>query len=276
MFTKRKILILSILTILLILISSFAYAEISEYQSNISKEEETKVAIANKVNSVLTALNCSPTLNFSNVKLNTTNDKYRNVEYYTVNSNKYQICIDSSTNSLSRIKINNYDFNRTAKSTKDEAQSFISTLYNNLGLPAEYELMYLEPFSKDTLWEADFQKSYDGTYNMYEAVKVIFDPAAEEVVALTVFNEEFDNERQIETEIEDPDRSAGNELFSSSLEDGESVDITFIKPSVLKENNLKDDTIRKAYVVKKVTGNRVTKTYFDFYNNVYLGGDILR
>ena len=275
MLSKKKCLIATIVITLLILLSGLTYAELNDYYANMSEEEITKEEVAKEVNLVLGTLNDTETVSASNVNLKTYDDKFRGIEFYNIKTNKYILYINSSSNKISKIKNKTYDTKRTATATNDEAKSFILNIYDKLNLPSEYELMYLEPFSTKTLWEADFQKNYDGIYNKYEAVKVIFDPAAKEIIGLTVFNNRYDEELQVSTEFDNPDRMHENELFSTNLDDGENQGITFIKPSLLSENNLKTDTIMKAKVVKKTTGKRVTLNYFDYYTNIYLGGDLL-
>ena len=68
------------------------------------------------------------------------------------------------------------------------AKDYILDKYKKLNLPSDYELNYLEKFDY-LIWQANFEKNYNGIYNKYESVKVFFIPDTDEIVSLTVFNE---------------------------------------------------------------------------------------
>ena len=154
-------------------------------------------------------------------------------------------------------------------------------MYAKLELPSEYELVYLEPFS-DTLWEADFQKNYDGVYNMYEAVKVIFNPSVEEILALTVFDESYTQSNIATASVLSEENMIDNAIDTLSLDENniEEIETTFIKPSSLLNSDSSDNNIRKAKVIKHTyIENEIEITalrYIDFYTGEFLGGDLLQ
>lgn len=290
MSKKIKFLLSLTLILILIFIGSFAYATLNDYYIAQTQEETIKSAVATEVNSVLSALGEPTTKSLkstSNISLDAKKDVYRDINYYSVSTQDYKINLDTSTNKVVNIFKLDCDLTTQTASTKEEAKNFITEKYSELKLPTEYELMYLEPFMT-TLWEADFQKNYDGVYSMYEAVKVIFNPATEEILALTVFDEDYAentvaktsmiSESTSETNVADSILNNAISALSIDEESIENIETTFIKPSTLSNSDTNDTSIHKAKVIRYSTIENnieiVRLSYIDFYTGEFLGGDM--
>lgn len=281
MSKKVKILLVAILIAILILISSFAYATITEYVATETQAEATSAAVVSEVNSVLTALgetNLVSTTAKSKIDLSTKSDPYRNINYYTVSTQNYRINVDSASNKAVNILNLTADLNPSTTATKEQANTYITEIYKALELPEEYELVYLEPFP-GKLWEADFQKNYDGVYNKYEAVKVIFNAVSKDIIALTVFDENYSDVAKANmAECNTNDSIKALSINEDNIKD---ISVTFIKPSSLIDSDSNDSSIHKAKVIKQSIPQKndidlVTLTYIDYYTGEFLGGAILQ
>ena len=280
MSKKIKALLTTLLIIFLIFISSFVYATISEYSAAQTQAEIKSSAVISEVNSVLTALgetNLVSTTAKSKINLNAKTDIMRDINYYTVSTQDYQINVDSTTNKVVNIYNLTSNLSSVPATTKDVAREYITKTYSDLNLPSDYDLVYLEPIA-EKFWEADFQKNYGGTYNMYEAVKIIFSPANEEIIALTVFDESYSEVATLSAECNAEECISTLSIDEDYIED---ISVSFIKPSTLVNTGSTDSSIHKAKVIKQVIPqeedvNLVTLTYIDFYTGEYLGGDTLQ
>lgn len=280
MSKKIKVLLTTLLIIFLIFISSFVYATISEYSAAQTQAEIKSSAVISEVNSVLTALgetNLVSTNKKSKINLDTKTDAMRDINYYTVSTQDYKINVDSTTNKVVNIYNLTSNLSSVPATTKDVAREYITKTYSDLNLPSDYDLVYLEPIA-EKFWEADFQKNYGGTYNMYEAVKIIFSPANEEIIALTVFDESYSEVATLSAECNTEECISTLSIDEDYIED---ITVSFIKPSSLVNTGSTDSSIHKAKVIKQVIPqeedvNLVTLTYIDFYTGEYLGGDTLQ
>ena len=183
-------------------------------------------------------------------------------QIYTDN---YIVSLDSSSKELVGLYQRYAKYNLNTTEDKNIAENFINSKYSEMNLPSDYKLVYLEKFD-DYVWEADYQKEYNGVYNMYEAVKVFFNPENKEIVALTIFNEKYtDTSSEAISE-----ESAINSASTVSDEKIVNSELTLIKSNNYydKENN--DKSIHKAWVL---TTEKENKIYVDSASGEIIGGD---
>ena len=181
-------------------------------------------------------------------------------KFYMVETPSTLLKVDSSTHSVTSFSLKqvNCDFKKTAN--KNKAKEFILGKYEELELPKEYDLVYLEEFD-DYCWEADFQKKYDDVYNMYEAVKVFFVPETGEIISLNNFREEYK-----ETKKDTIKESKAIEKAKTVLD--EKAKITDTTLTIIKGD--KDKALHKAYIVKTADGKYV---FVDAFSGDIIGGD---
>ena len=113
----------------------------------------------------------------------------------------------------------------------------------------------------DEIWQANFEKNYNGIYNKYESVKVYFIPENDEIVALTVFNEAPTNSSVTISE-EDAILTAANSLDVSSSE--------IVSATLSMEKSESDESIHPSWVVQASNNSIV---FVDANNNAVIGGD---
>ena len=279
---KKKTKLLALVSIATVVslsaISSITYAALKERQ-------EISENINSKVNSILNSLAASGS-NISTLSLteennnetythSTKTDKTDNSTFYHVDTDNYMIRLEKDTLDTKAIygKATNYSINTTC--TKDTARDVANSLYTSLELPTDYELVYLEQFD-DCLWEANYQKSYNGTYNQYESVKMIFSPENSEIAALTVFNDSCDNFSVQTTVSQESAQSIALETNKISSENIENVSLGFARVNnFVDENKSTSDTSgHQVWIVKeKISNNAETTIYVDVNSGEVLGGE---
>ena len=263
MKNTKKIILLS--AILLVLTAAIVYA-----QSSVSSEVKAEVKavsaeMLDKSSDILSILNTETSISDSKVKY----DKLRNENVYEIENSKYSINLDSSNNLIGIYSKGINPLKVKSGSNKDFAREVIMNKYNELNLPTEYELVYLEKLD-DEIWEADFQKNYNGIYNKYEAVKTFFIPENDEIVTLTVFNEGNDAS-DVQVTKDDAIMTATNSLNINSSE------IVSASLSMEKANNFYDETNTDSSIhtswVLQTSDNSIV--YVDATENNIIGGDCI-
>lgn len=261
---KKHQKILLILTILLILLSGIiVYA-----QTQISSTENVEVvtnAMLNSSSEILNTLNSNSSISKTDVIY----DELRQENIYKISNEKYTINLDESNNLIGIYSTSINEITARTASTKDSVQSMIINKYNDLNLPSEYELVYLEKFD-DQIWQANFEKNYNGVYNKYESVKVFFIPENDEIVALTVFNEGSDSS----TVTVSQEQAISTATTSLNID---SSDIVSASLSMEKANNYYDESstdtsVHTSWVLQTADNNFV---YVDASDNTIIGGDCI-
>lgn len=259
-YQKITILLVAILA----LVASIVYAA-SENSATLEKEAEelTKTAVSAKVQTILEPITKNQAV--KNVEEYT--DKLTEEKMYRVFTQDYIVSLNSSSKELVGIYGKEPKYNINTTTDKSIAQNFITGKYSQMNLPSEYKLVYLEKFD-DYVWEADFQKEYNGVYNMYEAVKVFFNPENQEIVALTVFDEPYTANEEAKLDSETATETATNSLNieKETIKDSE---LTLIKANNYYGNN-NDKSIHKAWVL---TTNEEDKIFVDAATGKIIGGD---
>ena len=110
------------------------------------------------------------------------------------------------------------------------------------------------------IWQANFEKYYNGIYNKYESVKVYFIPDSDEIVALGAFREA---PTSIDTSIS----------LDSAKQTASSKNSSEIVTSSLSMEKVDDGSIRPVWVVTYSDNNIV---YVDAKSNQVVGGDTIK
>jgi len=250
---KRNIKIVLISATLMLFLAAIVYA------SNVTTQESTpttKVSQASitKSSELLTLLDSEPT----NLQTRVKYDELQSKSLYEIENAKYYIDIDTN-NKLVGIHAKSISTTKeTSNSTYEEAQKFITTKYEELNLPEEYELNYLEKFD-DLIWQANFEKNYNGIYNKYESVKVFFIPDSKEIISLGAFYEApqtTENKINETSAIEAASKNNNSEVVSAEL-------------SMEKAS---DNTIHSTWVIT-YSDNEII--YVDAASNQIIGGDTI-
>lgn len=248
-----KVLLITFVVILL-LTSAIVYAQTAN-----TATEEIKVVsseMINKSSEILNDLNSQDTISDTKVVY----DELQEKNIYTVSNSKYTINLDESNNLVGIYTKGTSPIRTRSLCDKEAAKEMIVAKYEELGLPSEYELSYLEKYD-DEIWQANFEKNYNGIYNKYESVKVYFIPENDEIVALTVFNEAPTNSSVTISE-EDAILTAANSLDVSSSE--------IVSATLSMEKSESDESIHPSWVVQASNNSIV---FVDANNNAVIGGD---
>ena len=134
-------------------------------------------------------------------------------------------------------------------------------------MPKEYELNYVEKYD-DLIWQANFEKNYDGIYNKYESVKVFFIPDTDEIVALTVFNEPAKSS-EISVSEEEATLTAAEKL-DLSTDEIVSAELTMEKSNTFYDESNSNSSIHSTWVI---TASDNSIIYIDAETNEVIGGD---
>lgn len=259
-YQKITILLVAILA----LVASIVYAA-SENSATLEKEAEelTTTAINAQVETILAPI--ADNNSVKNVEKYT--NELTNKEMYRVSTEDYMVSLDSSSKELVGIYEKEPKYNLNTTTDKAIAQKYITSKYSELKLPSEYKLVYLEKFD-DYVWEADFQKEYNGVYNMYESVKVFFNPENQEIVALTLFDEPYtaNEEAKLDSETATETATSSLNIEKENIKDSE---LTLIKANNYYGDN-NDKSIHKAWVL---TTNEEDKIFVDAATGKIIGGD---
>lgn len=206
-------------------------------------------------------------------------NNYNTESYLYTDNQNYEIQLD--TEDLSVVRILSLDINYNISNedtTKEEALEYVTKVYNSLNLDSSYNLVYLEKFD-DTLWEANYQKEYDGIYNPYESVKIIFSPIEQKIASLKVFKLEYDNQQESIISEENA-KSIFSDKFSSldAISDEQvTAELVLTRPNNLLDDNreygskaLFNNEIKKAW---KVTNSDGITAFVDVETGNVIGGD---
>lgn len=163
---------------------TFVYATNNTSTESADKELTISQTALNKSYQIFDTLDSENTI----INSKTAYEQLENKNYYFIENNDYTIKLETD-NSLKGIYSKEISTTETTSNlTKDIAEKYICAKYEELNLPSQYELNYLEKYD-DIIWQANFEKNYDGIYNKYESVKIFFIPDTDEIITLTVFNE---------------------------------------------------------------------------------------
>ncbi|MCI8965334.1 MAG: hypothetical protein HFJ43_03150 [Clostridia bacterium] len=255
-------------TIILSAISLFSVACIVNASFEVSNEQAEK-----SINSLVTFKSTEfiENLNNSEEKINSISkesDSTTNSTFYKVDTDNYTLRLDEDNKDVIGIYSKTISDDVISSSSKNEAKDFITAKYAELNLPSEYDLVYLEKFD-DVLWEADFQKEYNGVYNKYEAVKVFFTPETKEIAALSVFDTPYSDEKEVNITSEEAKNKANDNLeLDSKIVDSE---LTIVQGNEYF-NEETDTDLHKAWVLSTEKNEFV---FVDASTGDIIGGDCI-
>lgn len=263
MKNTKKIILLS--AILLLLTAAIVYAQSTNASVQKTDKKTVSTEMINKSSEILSKLDSNTQVSSSKVKF----DKFKNEDIYEIENSKYSIDLDSSNNLLGIYSKGTSPLKVKSTFDKNQAREVIVNKYTELNLPSEYDLVYLEKID-DEIWEADFQKNYNGIYNKYEAVKTFFIPENNEIVSLTVFNEGHDDSSATVSK-NDAIMTAANSLNIDSSEIV-SAELSMEKANDFYDETNSDTSIHTSWVLQS-TDNSIV--FVDAAENTVIGGDCI-
>lgn len=259
---KKKIEILIILAVLLASITAtIVYASVSS--SEVETIKTVSTASISKSSEIFEKLDT----NSNNVNSKVVYDELTKENLYEFENTKYFVNMNTK-NELVGIYSKNVTATQTTSNVNNQtAKEYVLNKYTELNLPTEYELTYLEKFD-DLIWQANFEKNYNGIYNKYESVKMFFIPDSDEIVALTVFNEGASSST-VTVSKEDAEMTAAQNLGidSSNIK---SANLSMEKANKFYDNSNSDTTVHSTWVIQSADD---TIVYVDAENNTVIGGD---
>ena len=259
---KKKIEILIILAVLLASITAtIVYASVSS--SEVETIKTVSTASMSKSSEIFEKLDT----NSNNVNSKVVYDELTKENLYEFENTKYFVNMNTK-NELVGIYSKNVTATQTTSNVNNQtAKEYVLNKYTELNLPTEYELTYLEKFD-DLIWQANFEKNYNGIYNKYESVKMFFIPDSDEIVALTVFNEGASSST-VTVSKEDAEMTAAQNLGidSSNIK---SATLSMEKANKFYDNSNSDTTVHSTWVIQSADD---TIVYVDAENNTVIGGD---
>lgn len=259
---KKKIEILIILAVLLASITAtIVYASVSS--SEVETIKTVSTASMSKSSEIFEKLDT----NSNNVNSKVVYDELTKENLYEFENTKYFVNMNTK-NELVGIYSKNVTATQTTSNVNNQtAKEYVLNKYTELNLPTEYELTYLEKFD-DLIWQANFEKNYNGIYNKYESVKMFFIPDSDEIVALTVFNEGASSST-VTVSKEDAEMTAAQNLGidSSNIK---SANLSMEKANKFYDNSNSDTTVHSTWVIQSADD---TIVYVDAENNTVIGGD---
>ena len=256
-----------LITLLLCFIALFSVVNIVNANLEIT-EEQTQQAISSLVSFNSSEFLSAVDSNDEILSITQETDEINNTNFYKVETEDYLLTLDLDTKEVTGLYEKEASANFTRSATDSDAESFITSKYEELNLPEDYDLVYLEKFD-DYTWEANFQKKYGDVYNMYESVKVFFIPEKEEIVALTVFDEPYTNETNTSISSEEAKETATEELnLNSNIV---SEELTIIKGNDYFESS-SDNDLHKAWILTTEDDEYI---YVDASNGAIIGGDCI-
>lgn len=172
--------------------------------------------------------------------------------YWVAKTDKYSIEINAVNGEFVSFSNDGFDDTKIkAEVGKEEAEQALSNIREFLNIPDEYKTAKLErhTITEDTcLWQADLCKEYNGVYNWYQDVRIIFVPEVEKIRMLRFFNYPFDN----------------NEVVLSK-EDA-------LKVVMLENNYNTDEDLTVEFAIEQLDYN-YTETQNDVINNPMIPAD---
>lgn len=259
---------------------------VDTYSISTRASQQDVIQKGNEILDILNANSLARTANPSNdeytVEKIIKDNNYNTQSYLYTNNKNYEIQLDTTDLSLTGINSLDINYNLSSENIdKEYVQEYINSIYTNLNLDSSYKLVYLEKFD-GALWEADYQKEYDGIYNPYEAVKIIFSPIEKKIASLKVFKMKYTANQQNNT-TKEMAISTFNTKFANTKANSISelkTEIVFIRPNNLVDSNRDDgskalfnNNIKKAW---KVTNNEGLSLYIDIESGEVIGGEQLR
>lgn len=264
---KNKKILLITSGLLALTTASIVYATVSTTpaQEQAAVTQKVSATSISKSSEILSELNASS----DNLKTAVTYDEIKGKNLYSIESANYLINMDTNNNLVGIYSKKITSTQEVSSMDTTSARNYILNKYTELNLPSNYELDYLEKFD-DLIWQANFEKNYNGIYNKYESVKVFFIPDTDEIVSLTVFNEPATASETTVTQEEATLTAAENLGISSS--DVVSATLTMEKANTYYDNSNKDTSIHPTWVIQSSDDSII---YIDASSNQVIGGDCI-
>ena len=260
---KKKIKFLILTTVLFASITATIVYATASSSSEIETVKTVSTASISKSSEIFEKLDT----NSDNVISKVIYDNLKNENLYEFENTKYFVNMNTKNELVGIYSKNITTTQTTSNANTSSAKEYVLNKYTELNLPSEYELTYLEKFD-DLIWQANFEKNYNGLYNKYESVKMFFIPDSDEIIALTVFNESASSSA-VTVSKEDAELTATQNLGidSSNIK---STTLSMEKANKFYDNSNSDTTIHPTWVIQSSDN---TIVYVDAENNNVIGGD---
>ena len=260
---KKKIKFLILTTVLFASITATIVYATASSSSEIETVKTVSTASISKSSEIFEKLDT----NSDNVISKVIYDNLKNENLYEFENTKYFVNMNTKNELVGIYSKNITTTQTTSNANTSSAKEYVLNKYTELNLPSEYELTYLEKFD-DLIWQANFEKNYNGLYNKYESVKMFFIPDSDEIIALTVFNESASSSA-VTVSKEDAELTATQNLGidSSNIK---STTLSMEKANKFYDNSNSDTTIHPTWVIQSSDD---TIVYVDAENNNVIGGD---
>ena len=178
-----------------------------EEAHNVTEEDIEKSLTEDEAINIARDLAKKYNKNFGNVTSCNLNKSADDMTWLIVTDTSFSVNIDGITGEL--IQMSDFSVDDTkipATANREEAEAVANEIYLSLGYTkGEYILADLSKnaITDDTnLWQADFCKEYDGIYNYYQDIRITFIPETKDIVILTIFDEDFENNPLVITKEE--------------------------------------------------------------------------
>ena len=277
-------------------------------EKSISKEDAEKIA-----NQIVNNIGKKPG-NITKCDLIKTSNK---TTWEIMMDNQISLSIYSTTGKLKQLSDFSIDDTKIPSTiSKEEAEEIAKEIYISLGYKqGEYELAEIKKNAvteSSSLWQVDFCKKYGEIYNYYQDIRISFIPEIKQIVILTIFDYDYEDnpvvikeEEAIEIAKEKSISLGRNESDIKTIE--AKLDIKLMNPNVFikeqiaipkTENNLNnieenvtqnvtiddteivyetDEIVRKVWVVEIDYTNTIFSDkeayYIDCTTGEIIGGD---
>ncbi len=167
-------------------------------EKSISKEEAEKIA-----NQIVKDIGKEPG-NITKCDLIKTSNK---TTWEIAMSNKISLSIDSKTGKLKQLSDFSIDDTKIPSTlSKEQAEEVAKEIYTSLGYKqGEYELAEIKKNAitdEGSLWQVDFCKKYGDIYNYYQDIRISFIPEIKQIVILTIFDYDYEDNQIVITRNE--------------------------------------------------------------------------
>ena len=162
--TKSKKIILITSGLLALTTASIVYATVNlnSSQDQTTITEKVSATSVSKSSNILKELNVSS----DNLKTTVIYDELKDENVYSIENSNYLINMDTNNDLIGIYTKQISTTQEVSSMDSSSAKDYILDKYKNLNLPSDYELNYLEKFD-DLIWQANFEKNYNGIYGLY-------------------------------------------------------------------------------------------------------------
>ena len=270
--------------------------EIIEYKEEEKITEKDKEIIITEEEAKNKAIEFLDNINIEDEVIKTEYIKYPAINkiYWKITFSKGHIIEVNAQNSkiVSYLNSTFNDIEIKAKVNEEEAIQVSDKIYNLISSDKEYvlkEITKLSTTDNSCLWQADYCKKYDGIFNDYQCIRIIFVPEVEQIKTINIFDEEFENNPIIITreEAEEIVKNKINNktinLIKTELKIEKMNEYIYMQDNIPLEENQAykmDISVRKVwsveYTLMQKNYEEQFKIFVDVTTGEIVGGDMLQ